>query len=94
MNEAETRAEHIDRALKVARWGIVDATKVLREHPITLGRLEGAGRRGKPLTADCVLVYRGRKLAVIEAKAWDEPLTAGVAQAKGQAAGRRDAGGV
>jgi type I restriction enzyme R subunit len=56
---------------------------VLREHPITLGRLEGlGGRRGKGLTADYVLVYRNRKLAVIEAKAWDEPLTEGLAQAK------------
>ena len=29
-----------------------------------------------------MLVYRSHKLAVIEAKAWDSPLTAGVAQAK------------
>ena len=95
MNEAETRAEHIDPALRAAGWGVVEGTKVLREHPITLGRLEGAaGRRGKPLTADYVLVYRGRKLAVIEAKAWDEELTEGVGQAKSQAAGRRNACGV
>jgi type I restriction enzyme R subunit len=40
------------------------------------------GRRGKPLIADYVLVYRNHKLAVIEAKAWDESLTEGVAQAK------------
>jgi type I restriction enzyme R subunit len=36
----------------------------------------------KPLIADYVLVYRNTKLAVIEAKAWDEALTEGVAQAK------------
>ena len=54
----------------------------LREYPITLGRIEGHGRRGKALTADYVLVYRNHKLAVIEAKAWDESLTEGVAQAK------------
>ena len=29
-----------------------------------------------------MLIYRNTKLAVVEAKAWDEPLTAGVAQAK------------
>ena len=45
----------------------------------------GQGRRGKPLTADYVLVYRNTKLAVIEAKAWDESLTEGVAQAKNYA---------
>jgi Fic family protein len=41
MNEAETRAEHIDPALKAAGWGVVEGSKVLREYPITLGRLGG-----------------------------------------------------
>src|SRR3970040_1352492 len=81
MNEAETRAEHIDPALKEAGWGIGDGSKILREYPITPGRIEGHGRRGKPLIADYVLVYRNHKLAVVEAKAWDEQLTEGVAQA-------------
>jgi type I restriction enzyme, R subunit len=85
MNEAETRAEHIDPALKAAGWGVVEGSRIAREYPITLGRLEGHGRRGKGLTADYVLVYRNHKLAVIEAKAWDEPLTEGVAQAKNYA---------
>jgi len=82
MNEAETRAEHIDPALKAAGWGVVEGSRILREYPITLGRIEGLGRRAKPLIADYVLVYRNTKLAVIEAKAWDEALTEGVAQAK------------
>jgi type I restriction enzyme R subunit len=82
VNEAETRAEHIDPALKAAGWGVVEGSRVLREYPITLGRIEGLGRRAKPLIADYVLVYRNTKLAVIEAKAWDEALTEGVAQAK------------
>jgi type I restriction enzyme R subunit len=82
MNEAETRAEHIDPALKAAGWGVVEGSRILREYPITLGRIEGQGRRGKALSADYVLVYRNHKLAVIEAKAWDESLTEGVAQAK------------
>ncbi|MBI2441867.1 MAG: DEAD/DEAH box helicase family protein [Lentisphaerae bacterium] len=85
MNEAETRAEHIDPALKAAGWGVVEGSKILREYPITLGRIEGHGRRGKPLIADYVLVYRNRKLAVNEAKAWDEELTEGVGQAKNYA---------
>ena len=54
MNEAETRAEHIDPALKAAGWGVVEGSRVLREYPITLGRIEGLGRRSKPLIADYV----------------------------------------
>jgi type I restriction enzyme R subunit len=82
MNEAETRAEHIDPALKSAGWGVVEGSKILREYPITPGRIEGLGRRGRSHHADYVLVYRNHKLAVNEAKAWDKPLTQGVAQAK------------
>lgn len=82
MNEAETRAEHIDPALAAAGWGVVEGSRIRREYPITLGRLEGNGRRSKPVIADYVLIYRNTKLAVVEAKAWDEPLTLGVAQAK------------
>src|SRR5215207_6999429 len=86
MNEAETRAEYIDPALKEAGWGVVEGSRVRREYPITLGRLEGvAGRRGKALTADYVLVYHDRKLAVVEAKALRLPLTEGVDQAKNYA---------
>ncbi|MDP3089114.1 MAG: DEAD/DEAH box helicase family protein [Nitrospira sp.] len=85
MNEAETRAEYIDPALKAAGWGVVEGSRVLREYPITLGRIEGLGRRSKPLIADYVLVYRNHKLAVVEAKAWDEELTEGVGQAKSYA---------
>ncbi len=85
MNEAETRAELIDPALQAAGWGVVEGSRIRREYPITLGRLEGHGRRGKPLTADYVLEYRNTKLGVIEAKAEDEELTEGVAQAKNYA---------
>ena len=85
MNEAETRAEHIDPTLAAAGWGVVEGSRIRREYPITLGRLEGHGRRGKGLTADYVLVYRNTKLAVVEAKAWDDPLTEGVGQAKNYA---------
>lgn len=86
MNEAETRADYIDPALKAAGWGVVEGSRVRREYPITLGRLEGGGgRRGKPLTADYVLEYRNTRLAVIEAKAWAEPVSAGLGQAKNYA---------
>ena len=96
MNEAETRAEHIDPALKAAGWGVVEGSRVLREHGITLGRLQpgaqgagvgaGQGRRARAEIADYVLVYRNTKLAVVEAKAWALPHTEGVAQAKSYAA--------
>jgi type I restriction enzyme R subunit len=85
MNEAETRAEHIDPALKAAGWGVVAGSRIRREYLISPGRIEGRGRRGKPLIADYVLEYRNTKLAVDEAKAWDEALTEGVAQAKNYA---------
>jgi type I restriction enzyme R subunit len=85
MNEAETRAEYIDPALKAAGWGVVEGSRIRREYAITPGRIEGQGRRGKSLTADYVLEYRNTKLAVVEAKGWDEALTEGVAQAKNYA---------
>jgi len=82
LNEAETRADHIDPALKAAGWGVVDGSRILREHGITLGRLQGGGKRAKGDIADYVLVYRNTKLGVVEAKAWDKPYTEGVGQAK------------
>jgi type I restriction enzyme R subunit len=85
MNEAETRAEYVDPALAAAGWGVVEGSRIRREYWITPGRIEGHGRRGKPLTADYVLEYRNIKLAVVEAKPWDDELTEGVGQAKNYA---------
>lgn len=81
MNEAETRAELIDPALKDAGWGKVEHSRV-RLEVIAPGRLQGAGKRSKADIADYVLTYRGHKLAVIEAKRVDLPDTEGVGQAK------------
>jgi len=86
MNEAETRAELIDPLLTAAGWGVVEGSRIRREFPITPGRIEGGGKRGKALIADYVLQYRNTKLAVLEAKADSLPLTEGVAQAKDYAA--------
>jgi type I restriction enzyme R subunit len=85
LNEAETRAELIDPALTAAGWGKVDGSRVRRE-VITRGRLIGGGKRGKQEIADYVLVYRGQKLAVIEAKRRSLPDTEGLGQAKRYAA--------
>ena len=84
MNEAETRAELIDPALRDAGWGVVADSRVRRE-TICPGRIEGAGRRGQPEIADYVLTFRNHKLAVIEAKPRDRPDTEGVGQAKAYA---------
>ena len=80
-NEAETRAELIDPVLTEAGWGKVDGSRIRRE-VITLGRLVGGGKRSKQDIADYVLVYRGQKLAVIEAKKESLPDTEGLGQAK------------
>ncbi|MBC8245637.1 MAG: DEAD/DEAH box helicase family protein [Verrucomicrobia bacterium] len=85
MNEAETRAELIDPALKAAGWGVVAESRVRRE-VIAPGRLQGAGKRANSDIADYVLTFRGHKLAVIEAKRRDLPVTEGLAQAKKYAA--------
>jgi type I restriction enzyme R subunit len=82
MNEAETRAELIDPALRAAGWGVVEGSQIRREVMITLGRLQGGGQRARKDIADYVLIYRGQKLAVIEAKKRSLPDTEGVGQAK------------
>ena len=46
MNEAETRAELIDPALKAAGWGVVEGSRVNREM-ICPGRILGAGIVGR-----------------------------------------------
>ena len=79
MNEAETRAELIDPALHAAGWGVVADSRTRRE-VIAPGRIMGGGRRASAKAADYVLVYRNTKLAVVEAKAWDQPLTVRTAE--------------
>src|SRR5688500_10765541 len=85
MNEAETRAELIDPKLKQSGWGVVDGSKVLREYHITAGKIQTGGGRGRPLIVDYILVYNGRKLALIEAKSDAFEVGEGVAQAKNYA---------
>jgi type I restriction enzyme R subunit len=82
MNEAETRAELIDPKLKACGWGVVEGSKVLREYNITAGKIQTGGGRGKREIADYVLVYKGIKLAVVEAKSDELDVGEGVMQAK------------
>ncbi len=81
MNEAETRAELIDPALKAAGWGVIEGSRIRRE-VIAPGRLVGNGKRAQSDIADYVLVYHGEKLAVIEAKKRGLRDTEGLGQAK------------
>src|SRR5574344_1426111 len=82
MNEAETRAELIDPKLKACGWGVVEGSKVLREYHITQGKIQTGGGRGKKEIADYVLVYKGIKLAIVEAKSDELEVGEGVMQAK------------
>ncbi len=82
MNEAETRAELIDPKLKACGWGVVEGSKILREYNITAGKIQTGGGRGKREIADYVLVYKGIKLAVVEAKSDELEVGEGVMQAK------------
>ena len=82
MNEAQTRAEYIDPKLKASGWGVIEHSKILRECRITDGRIQVGGKRSTPEIADYVLVYKNRKIAVVEAKAYTEEISEGVTQAK------------
>jgi type I restriction enzyme R subunit len=82
MNEDETRAELIDPKLKESGWGVIEGSKINRNFPITLGRIQTGNIRASPIRADYILSYKGRKLAVIEAKSDKKEVGEGVAQAK------------
>lgn len=82
MNESETRAEYIDPKLKDSGWGEIEGSKVLREFRITDGKIQTGGTRSKPEIADYILVYKNRKIAVVEAKSENLGVTEGVSQAK------------
>lgn len=78
--ESDTRADRIDPVLAAAGWG-QNGSKIRRE-VICPGRIQSGGTRGKGLSADYVLIYKGQKLGVIEAKRAGLSHREGVAQAK------------
>ena len=80
-NEADTRAELIDPKLKADGWGKV-ADSFIRREVICPGRILTGGKRGDKVASDYVLVYKGRKLAAVEAKREGLSYTEGVRQAK------------
>ena len=82
MNEADTRAELIDKQLGAAGWETGGDVRVQREYKINDGEIRISGIRTGQLKADYVLSYRNRKLAVVEAKSDEVGVGEGVAQAK------------
>ncbi len=82
MNEADTRAELIDPKIKEAGWGDIEGSFVRREFKITNGEIKPGGIRAGIIRADYVLIYKNRKLAVIEAKSDEFNVSDGVSQAK------------
>nr|WP_245845012.1 DEAD/DEAH box helicase family protein [Pseudothioclava arenosa] len=79
--EADTRANRIDPVLAAAGWGKVEGSRVRRE-VICPGRIQSGGKRGKGLSCDYVLEYRGHKLATLEAKRAGLSHREGVGQTK------------
>ena len=65
MNEAQTKHDLIEPALREAGWGIVEGSRLRLEFPITKGRLIGQNRRATPLFADYVLEYKKKILGVL-----------------------------
>lgn len=78
--EAETRSQRIMPELVKAGWGTVEGTRI-REELICPGRIMSGGRRGASVSSDYVLMYRGQKLAAMEAKKATVGYTEGHAQA-------------
>jgi len=56
MIESQTRGELIDPMLRASGWGIVEDSKILREVPITAGKIQAGGGRGKKEVADYIFV--------------------------------------
>lgn len=82
MNEADTRAELIDKQLEAAGWITGGDVRVFREFNINDGEIKPSGLRIRQLKADYVLAYKNIKLAVVEAKSDEVEVGEGVAQAK------------
>lgn len=82
MNEAQTKHDLIEPALRESGWGIVEGSRLRLEFPITKGRLIGQNKRAASLSADYVLEYNNRRIGVVEAKKRDAYYTQGVGQAK------------
>lgn len=85
MDESATRRKKIDPALYAVGWEQVPESEILTEqraYLITPGHVSRLPQNRHPKKADYVLVYKGRKLAIIEAKSDEKDVSEGVEQAK------------
>ena len=80
MNESDTRLHKIDPALKASGWGSGDSL-IKTEFKISNGRIS-ATVKPMPKKADYILIHKGVKLAVVEAKSDEVGYAEGVMQAK------------
>ncbi len=80
MNESDTRLHKIDPQLKAAGWGVTDESRITTE-TFTRGKISQS-QKARPKRADYVLIYKGVKLAIVEAKSDELSYAEGVAQAK------------
>lgn len=81
MNESDTRLHKIDPQLKAVGWGVLDGSRITTEYTFTKGKISQT-MKGMPKRADYVLIYKGVKLAIIEAKSDELSYAEGVSQAK------------
>jgi type I site-specific restriction endonuclease len=58
MNEAETRAELIDPALRAAGWGVVKGSKIHCEYPISAGKIQVGGRGKRDIAEEHAALIR------------------------------------
>ena len=85
MDETATRRKKIDPKLYAVGWEEVPHSQILTEqraYQITPGHVTQLSVNRHPKKADYVLEYKGRKLAIIEAKSDEKDVSTGVLQAK------------
>ncbi|MBP3828290.1 MAG: DEAD/DEAH box helicase family protein [Prevotella sp.] len=85
MDETATRRKKIDPRLYEVGWEQVPQSEILTEqraYQIAPGHVSPLPQNRHPKKADYILEYRGKKLAVIEAKSDEKDVSDGVAQAK------------
>ena len=83
MNEAETRAEHIDPALKAAGWGVVEGSRIrarVPDHPRSPRRRWQARQAAHRRLRSRIPQHQARRRR--SQGLTTKPLTEGVAQAK------------
>ena len=86
MNEAATRKRLIDPKLSKDGWDESNPEiRVEPEYPIGPGKINASGRKQTPIKADYLLMYKSRKMAIVEAKSDEEAVGEGVMQAKNYA---------